>query len=102
MESAYHAILLCARLALRIQDYRPDNAENVHVITLDSLQGTLGIDFGKLRYFQRLRSKRHLLLYEGSMEVSDSELSTALSEAEELYGKVLDYVMRVRPELFEE
>ncbi|MCB1217308.1 hypothetical protein KDL44_07935 [bacterium] len=100
MESAYHAILLSARLALRVNEYRPDNSGNVHVITLDSLQGTLAIDAVKLRYFQRLRSKRHLILYEGAVEVSDSELETARNEAAQLFRQAVEYVEGFRPGLF--
>jgi len=83
LESAYHAVLNCALLALRIDGYRVAKGPRHHTVALESLADTLGVDSKKIDYFLDLSRTRSLNLYE-ARPITDGDVAGAVIEAEEL------------------
>ena len=97
-EHSYHVILQCAVAALRANDYRGDGSEGKHVLSLNTLEHTLGLEPKLIRYFQKLRQRRHIDLYEGDAPVSDNEMLEAISAAAELLDQTRQYIRQLRLE----
>ena len=83
LESAYHAVLNCALLALRIEGYRVAKGPRHHTVALESLEDTLGVAGSKIDYFLDLSRTRSLNLYE-ARPITDGDVAGAVVEAEEL------------------
>ena len=81
LEQAYHAILNCARVALRANNLRPVNGPGKHFYALESLLHTLGVEQKRIDYYQELRDLRNKDIYEGSIHVSEREVEEAIEEA---------------------
>jgi len=81
LEQAYTVILTCALTALRAEGYRLRRGARQHVRTLETLRFTLALEDSRIDYYQTLRSMRHQALYEGLLDVSQSQLEEALQEA---------------------
>ena len=95
-EHAYHAILGCALAALRVNDYRVFGSAGKHLLALNTLQHTVGVPAAQVRYYQKLRNRRNIDLYEGSTPVSETELSEALAAAQKLLTSTAAYVKQRR------
>ena len=74
MEQAYHAILGCAVIGLRVHGLRTVDRPGHHVVALESLADTVGVTLDRIDYFQTLRNKD---LYTGSAHVSASQVAEA-------------------------
>ena len=85
---AYEVIFTCSLIALYMSGYRIRKSQGKHFYTIDSLQYTLKKNEDTIRYFQKLRSKRHQDIYEGSLIVSDSELIEAIDYAENFLDEI--------------
>jgi uncharacterized protein (UPF0332 family) len=81
LEQAYHAILNCALAALRHQGLRPTNVLGKHVVVLESLLSTLGVEPRRHDYYQALRDLRNREIYTGAVHVSDRDVAEAIEEA---------------------
>lgn len=95
-EHAYNAVFNCARAALRANDYQVDVDTGAHRVTLNTLRHTVGVDAAHVRFFQSLRQRRNLDLYEGDAPVSNTELAEALPAAKRLSEKTDAYVRQLR------
>ena len=84
LEQAYHAILSCALIALRVHDLRTVNRPGHHMVALESLADTLGLSIDRIDYFQTLRDLRNKDLYTGGTYISDSQAAEAVEEARKL------------------
>jgi len=84
LEQAYHAILGCALIALRVHDLRTVNRPGHHMVALESLADTLGLSIDRIDYFQTLRDLRNKDLYTGGTYISDSQAAEAVEEARKL------------------
>ena len=84
MEQAYHAILNCALVALRTSGLRPSIGPGHHVVILDSLLETVGIDPSLGDYFQTLRDLRNKDIYTGGVHVAPQHADEAVEEAGKL------------------
>ena len=98
-EHAYHAILGCALAALRANDLRATAPTGKHVLTLNTLAHTVKLPHKRLRYFQQLRNRRNIDLYEGDLPVSTTELLEAIAAARDLAAQAETYVRQLRPEI---
>lgn len=87
LEQAYHAILNCAWIALRVDGYRVHSMPGHHRIVLESLSETMGTANKDIDYFLTLSRTRGLDLYE-AMPVSDSDVDDAIEEAAILAKKL--------------
>ncbi len=90
LEQAYHAILNCALAALRNQGLRPTNVLGKHVVVLESLLSTLGVELRRHDYYQTLRDLRNREIYEGAVHVSDRDVAEAIEEAAWLRERLLE------------
>jgi hypothetical protein len=88
LEQAYHAILNCALIGLRVNDLRPTDRRGHHVIALESLIGTLGIPSDRVDYFQTLRDLRNKDLYTGGIHVTVRQAEEAIAEAQSLHSEL--------------
>jgi len=84
LEQAYHAILNCALVALRTSGLRPSTGPGHHVVILESLLDTIGIEPSLGDYFQTLRDLRNKDIYTGGTHVSTEQVDEAIEEAANL------------------
>jgi uncharacterized protein (UPF0332 family) len=88
LEQAYHAILNCALVGLRVDGLRPTDRRGHHVVTLESVVDTLGIQHDRVDYFQTLRDLRNKDLYTGGVHVTVRQAEEAIEEAEALRSEL--------------
>jgi uncharacterized protein (UPF0332 family) len=84
LEQGYEAILNCALAALRASELRPTNRPGKHLVTINTLRETVGLESVHVDYYQILRTLRHRALYEGAHDVSPSQAEQAAAEARAL------------------
>jgi len=99
LEQAYTAILNCALAALRAEGARPVRGTGQHVHTLESLRFTVGVEKERLAYYHTLRSLRHRGLYEGFIDVPQSQAEEAVAEARWLKDRLEAWLADRHPEL---
>jgi len=97
MEQAYHAVLGCATLALRLAGLRPTNILGKHQFVLESLKDTLAVEGRRVDYYQRLRSLRNKEIYEGAIHVSVHDVEEAIDEAIWLNERLRDSLAKRFP-----
>ena len=97
IEQAYHAILGCAALALRLSGVRPTNILGKHQFVLESLKNTLAVENRRIDFYQRLRSLRNKELYEGAIHVSVHDVEEAIEEAVWLSERLRDSLAKSLP-----
>jgi uncharacterized protein (UPF0332 family) len=98
MEQAYHAVLGCATLALRLSGLRSTNILGKHQFVLESLKDTLAVEGRRVDYYQRLRSLRNKEIYEGAIHVSVHDVEEAIEEATWLNERLRDSLAKDHPE----
>jgi len=84
LEQAYHAILGCALVALRVHELRTTNRPGHHIVALESLEDTLGLPIERIDYFQTLRDLRNRDLYTGGTHIGEGQAREAVEEARRL------------------
>ena len=84
LEQAYHAILNCALVGLRVNDLRPTDRRGHHIAAMESLSDTLGISDDRIDCFQMLRDLRNKDLYTGGIHVTVRQAEEAIGEAQAL------------------
>ena len=89
LEQAYHAVLSCALVALRVKGYRPGRGAGIHDLTLQTLAETLQLEPERIDYYQSLRRQRHECLYEGFRALTDADVNEAVGEARRLVGETI-------------
>jgi hypothetical protein len=88
LEQAYHAILTCALVGLRVNGLRPTDRPGHHIVALESLSDTLGIPDDRVDYFQTLRDLRNKDLYTGGIHVTVRQAEEAMAEAQSLRSEL--------------
>ena len=88
LEQAYHAILNCALVGLRVSGLRPTDRPGHHIVALESLSDTLGIPDNRVDYFQTLRNLRNKDLYTGGAHVTIRQAEEAMAEAQALRSEL--------------
>ena len=99
LEQAYTAILTCALAALRAEGYRPSRGAGQHSRSLETLRFTLMLEEPRIDYYQTLRSMRNQGLYEGGLNVSQTQAEEAIQEAEWLLKKTKAWLKSHHPEV---
>ena len=75
---AYNAVLQAARALMFFKGYRPAGGEGQHVAAMRFAEIALGETFkGEIRIFNKMRSKRHRIIYDLSGAISKSEAKQA-------------------------
>ena len=88
LEQAYHAILTCALVGLRVNGLRPTDRRGHHMVALESLSDTLGMPADRVDYFQTLRALRNKDLYTGGIHVTVRQAEDAVGEARALRSEL--------------
>ena len=81
---AYEALLQLGLAALRSHNLRPDSRGGHHVLILQTLPRTAGIDHDTVRLLDQFRRQRAIGLYDGSFDPTDAELEALLHAAKQL------------------
>ncbi|MCX6777851.1 MAG: HEPN domain-containing protein [Candidatus Micrarchaeota archaeon] len=85
---AYNSMLQAARALMFSDGYR-SVGEGHHKTVVDYADAKLGAKYGKLvGIFDRMRAKRHMVVYEKVGVISDYEAEFAVKTAEEFLAKV--------------
>ncbi len=79
---AYNSMLQAGRALMFSKGYRP-SAEGGHRAVVEFVKAVYGKEFGEesLRYFDKLRRRRHLAVYEEAETVSAGEAGYAMERA---------------------
>lgn len=96
---AYSASLGYATAALRAVGFRVPQSEGHHFRTFESLRYTIGAEEDLIITLQAIRKKRHMVSYDASGIVSETEIGEAIEIAGELHDKVLHWLRERHPEL---
>lgn len=86
---SYNAMLLAARALMFSQGYRPSTGEG-HLAVVRFLRASLGTEASDkmIMVFDRMRKKRHRIVYEEMDIVSEDEADQALKWAEEFVSRI--------------
>jgi hypothetical protein len=90
LDLAYESIRSFALAALRACDFRPRSVEGSHMVTIDSLKHTIGID--SVAKYHALRNKRHRNVYDQAYSTSLTEAKEAIACAKGLKELVLKWL----------
>lgn len=99
---AYNAVLQASRALMFAMGYRPSGGEGQHVAAVRFAQEVLGKEFGEEIYiFEKMRSKRHKVIYDVSGLISQAEAKQAFRFAQKFVAivkKRLEQIRTVEPE----
>lgn len=99
--AAFNAALSLATLALRATGHRTAAQAGHHVKTIDSLELTLKPDAKIIQKFKTFNNKRNRSVYDVAGAISDQELQSMVSLANELKNSTIAWLREVHPELLE-
>lgn len=91
-EQAYNAILACATAALLSNSLRIRARDGHHLIAINSLEFTVGLDSKTIGFLNKIRRKRHKAIYEGSLLVPRKELDEVITKAHDIYELTIKYL----------
>ena len=91
---AYNAMLQAARALMFSKGYRPSEGEGQHIAAVRFAEIVLGEQFGKDMYiFDKMRSKRHRIVYDVAGLVSEQEAKQAFDFAQK-FVKIIKLYLR--------
>lgn len=97
-ELAYEAMLVAGRALVFSYGWRPRMIGS-HKIVIDFTERVLGKDYNILvKKFDRMRKKRHHLIYESDLGVSLTEAKQAINNAEEFLDKIKKIIQKNNPQ----
>lgn len=88
--------------ALRAHGYRPSREAEQHIRILETLRFTLALEEARIDLYQFLRSQRHHGLYEGFLQIPESQAAETVREAEWLIKRTKEWLQEYHPELVEQ
>lgn len=92
--TAYNAVLQLATILLYCKGYKPYGAGH-HFTVFEALKPIMGKDYFELAdYFDDCRAKRNITDYTSAGEISDSEATELIKEAENFLKIVADWLKR--------
>ncbi len=95
---AYSAMLKIARALIFLKGFRPDDGQQ-HKTTVDVAARILGQEFNDLiDSFDQMRRKRNDFTYNPLAPVSKAEAGNALSNAENFFQKVKNFIVQKDPQ----
>lgn len=97
--AAFSSALAAATAALRAEGYRTKTQVGHHMRVMECLDFTIGADAKLQNKLKAISKKRNATTYDAAGNVSDAELKLAIGVAEELRGRVADWLVRAHPEL---
>ena len=98
-DCAYRTLLQCALAAMLANAYRPDTKRpGHHVVLLQALPITLGIENSRVLVLDKLREKRNLADYTGA-HLDEVSAQACIDHARRLLGEVGEWLKTNHPEL---
>ena len=95
---AYQAMLLAGRALVFSYGLRP-RAVGSHKIVVDFAEKVLGKEYKILTYkFNKMRKKRHYLIYGIELTVSETEVKNAIQTAQDFIEKIKEIIQRKNPQ----
>jgi len=95
---AYQAMLLAGRALVFSYGLRP-RAVGSHKIVVDFAEKVLGKEYKILTYkFNKMRKKRHYLIYGIELTVSETEVENAIQTAQDFIEKIKEIIQRKNPQ----
>lgn len=92
---AYNAILQAGRALMFYKGYRPTSGEGAHAVVVQFAEITLGENFeNEVKIFNKMRKKRHEVMYDVAGIISQSEAKQALEFAIKFVQIVRDYIKK--------
>jgi len=90
---AYNAILQAGRALMFYKGYRPTISEGSHAVVVQFAEITLGKNFeNEVNLFDKMRKKRHEVIYDVAGRISESEARQALEFAVKFIKIVGNYI----------
>ncbi|MCD6283324.1 hypothetical protein J7J84_06965 [bacterium] len=102
LQQAYQAVLQVAIAALHAKGYRLKSKPAHHVMAIESLEHTVGVDRRLRDYYQSLRKRRHHAIYDALISVSKQDLEEAIDRAEGLFAAFRKWLEKEQPELVDD
>ena len=102
LQQAYQSILQVAIAALHAKGYRLKSKPAHHVMAIESLEHTVGIERRLRDYYQSLRKRRHDVIYDAIISVSERDLEEAIERAEGLFTAFREWLRKEQPELVDD
>lgn len=99
LQQAYQAVLQVAIAALHAKGYRLKSKPAHHVMAIESLEHTIGVERRLRDYYQSLRKRRHDVIYDAVISVSEQDLEEAIERAESLFAAFRQWLEKEQPEL---
>ncbi len=97
-ELAYEAMMVAGRALAFSYGLRP-RAAGSHKIVIDFTEKVLGKDYQVLvKKFDKMRKKRHNLIYEVDISISLTEAKQAIKSAEEFLDKIKEIIQKNNPQ----
>jgi hypothetical protein len=98
-DAAYKAIMQLANAALQANGYRTLSSRPGHHMTMiQSLPLTIGLDSDTLIILDTLRKQRNVADYSGDI-IPESAMKECLSQAEDLFHDVSEWIKANKPDL---
>jgi len=95
---AYQAMLLAGRALVFSYGFRPRTVSS-HKIVIDFAEGVIGKDYRILvKKFDKMRRKRHYLIYGIGLAISKTEAKNAVKSAEDFLKIIKDFVQKKNPQ----
>ena len=92
---AYNAVLQAARALMFFKGFRPATGEGQHVAAVRFAEAVLGKEMGdEIFIFDKMRSKRHRVIYDVSGSVSSQEAKSAFEFAVTFVEKVEQFLKK--------
>jgi hypothetical protein len=101
-EAAFSAVRTAANIALRACGYRTATLVGQHVRTLESLEFTIQADAKLIRKLKAFSQKRNATSYDSAGNVSKGELASATKAASELQLRIVAWLQKNHPELYQQ
>jgi hypothetical protein len=100
-DAAYKAIMQLANVALQANGYRTLTSKPGHHMTMiQSLSQTIGLDKPTVIALDAMRKQRNVADYSGDI-IPSSLVEECVAQAKALYGDVVQWIEKNRPELLE-
>lgn len=90
---AYNALLQAGRALMFYKGYRPTSGEGAHLAVVQFAEVTFGKTFeNEMSLFNKMRQKRHKVIYDVAGIISQHEARQALKFARKFVGIIKEYI----------
>lgn len=95
---SYQAMLLAGRALVFSYGFRP-RTQGSHKTVVDFTEAVIGKDYKILiKKFDKMRKKRHYLIYGIELDISKTEAENAIKTAEEFIEKIKVFIQKRNPQ----